>query len=688
MHIRELLKIKDHSERDRALRHGFSPIREKIDMEGFEYETLVVLLNMTLKRDLVHNLFDVRLARQLLFDKNHLAHCVNAVRWLHTHNLKYPDSRVRGQRLIICSPAVIPGIVSSADLPQEMGWANNGADINFARLFCSFFRHNGSITCLAKLLTEGCSGIVKALERLGTSTDDICLLRVAIANNISESVIPSDVSIYSRQLRGFLQGKDVAITPVVSHALMARLQQLIYQQRKPHIIIRHDHPASMGNLVASTGGNIAVMYYPPLVSVHKERSFIHSRVGLLQEREHLFDNNVLREKELFNALQNLVSHNGGSQRQIRQQRLSALRYLRYQLVIWLKPVIECIDALEENREDILSLPESIEKKVLTQSVNRLDELSSELAGHFHLSLQHHPLFRRFAFHSELVVSVESQLKWILKNISRSDPDTPITQSCREFYLHLSGLNIYDASAMSNPYLCGIPSLTALAGFCHDYERRVSALMEQKVCFTEVAWYIGHYNLISGRQLPAAMIPERKNTISSLRRPGITDEKCCDMGIELVIKLQFPEECKLPESGLLYAASPSRFAGGVLHPPSFSGEKSWCQLYSDQDALYSVLSRLPGSGCWIYPVRTTITTLEEMFTELSSDYRLRPVSSGFILLEEMQYRAGSLASQHVYAESALGLARCHNPIEIRLAGKKNFYNQGFWPLDYEDRTIIT
>lgn len=70
-----------------------------------------------------------------------------------------------------------------------------------------------------------------------------------------------------------------------------------------------------------------------------------------------------------------------------------------------------------------------------------------------------------------------------------------------------------------------------------------------------------------------------------------------------------------------------------------------------------------------------------------DRRLRPVATGFVFLEEPVERKGSIETLHVYAESALGTALCINPVEMRLAGQKKFFNAGFWQLSDVSGAIL-
>lgn len=75
--------------------------------------------------------------------------CLNQVAWQHTHNLKFPDPRVHGQRIIANPPSMVPGYISSNGLAKELGWSHNSADYNAAKLFGACFLWEGvPLICL------------------------------------------------------------------------------------------------------------------------------------------------------------------------------------------------------------------------------------------------------------------------------------------------------------------------------------------------------------------------------------------------------------------------------------------------------------------------------------------------------------------------------------------------------------
>jgi len=534
MHLKELLGIVDHDERDRQLRRHFAPYSADMYVDGVERMALVVLLNLTLKRDRVENLCDESLARQLLGDEGHIANCLHAVRWLHTHNLKYPDARVSGQRLIMDAPSLFPGVITSAGLPMQMGWAHNSSDINLAKLLCTSFRYHGDTTNLALQLVARNMAWEQALIGLGLTQQQLDIWCQQLASHLESNILPTEVNPFSKQVRFPYRGHCCSVTPVVSHVLLAQLQNVIHEKRLHCTYIHHDHPASVGGLVGALGGKVAVLDYPPPVSPDKDRSFSQALSHRLADGKSLFDRTIFNDHVFIDALKNVISRPGLTRKQQRQLRLSALRYLRRQLTIWLGPIIEWRDEIENSgRGQLCELATGgLELELITHPQKMLSELMLQVAGRFHLELQNHPVGRRYAFHPELMAPIKSQILWLFRQLSddeKKDEPHPPT-SC--YYLHLSGLTVYDASALANPYLCGIPSLSALAGFCHDYERRLVSLLKQPVHFTGMAWYLSRYSRVTGKHLSEPSKPEKATTISTIRRPGLLDGKYCDLGMDL------------------------------------------------------------------------------------------------------------------------------------------------------------
>ena len=197
-----------------------------------------------------------------------------------------------------------------------------------------------------------------------------------------------------------------------------------------------------------------------------------------------------------------------------------------------------------------------------------------MAESCHLALQSHPATRRLAFHPRLLMPIKTQLRWLLNKLALDESVPSQTATC--CYLHLSGLRVYDAMALANPYLCGIPSLSALAGFCHDYERRLTAVLKRSVRLTGVAWYLRDCHLQPAKNLPEPSSPLSAHEVSAIRRPGLIDSKHCDLGMDLVLALHVDAEhpaFSADEQNLLQAAFPPALPAAVcIHRPSMRASR--------------------------------------------------------------------------------------------------------------------
>lgn len=691
MHINEIINIQDRNERDKVLRKAFASYGEIPITDNAEFITLVVLLNLTLKRSDVDDLCNVSRAQQLLKDTLHLQHCLKTIEWFHTHNLKYPDPRVSKQRLIAKSPMLIPGIITSAGLPQLFGWANNSSDINYSKLFNSAFVYQGKTQNLAHLLAEDDPSWLEALNQIGLSTLEVSYLCSSVKiSSVAHSNIPVEVDDYSKQLRFPLSQGYLAITPVVSHSLQVKLHQLAFHGAFHTTTVKHAHPASVSSLVGALGGNVSTLYYPPDIRKLQPQTFAQSKIKSQVKMKLIFDNSIIYDRYFIKALDHIIKPDGLTRKQKQHFRHSALKYLKRSLCIWLSPIFDLRDDIENkhikiNENDINGLS----ARLLNQPKNELHILSNELTSEFHKTLQSFHITKKYAYHARLLHPIEQNFIGILKQLAKMEKATTNTTSSI-YYLHLSNIHVYDALALANPYLCGIPSLSALAGFCHDYQRRVSQLLSKKLLFSEFAWFISDYSPVTGKQLPEPSSVEKLRERSNVKRPGIIDNRHCDLLMDLVVKIQMSDEdTSISDSdfSLFQSRLPSRFAGGCLHPPSLYESINWCQLYSDFDELYTKLVRLPRHGCWVYPYPAEITSLDELSDLMKAKPAIKPVSIGYMGLEDPNERNNSIEQNHMYAESCIGTAECVNPVDVRMNGVNKFIQNAFWQPIYEKRSIL-
>ena len=693
MQLREVLVTENIEERDRGLRYSFASLAPWLEAKDDEDQALVILLNLSHKRATVADLCDEQLAKRTLIDSAHVDRCVRTVRWMHSHNLKYPDTRVSGQRVLVLPPPLIKGVVTSAGLPQHLGWANNSADINYSKLFTATFLYEGRVTNLALLLSDKHQVWMTALSKLGGSKARSEKVATEISEQLYDSCIPQAVSPFSKQLRfpyQDVQGRTqyLAMTPVVSHSLLSHIQRAAIGRKIHFSHVQHAHSASVGDLSASRGGRLAILHYPPPVFSSDKANFHHSRVKQLAAGRSLFDQGALYNKATFHALTVITTYQRELPRQFRRQaRVKALRMLRKQLARWLAPVFEWRDEVEKvGDKNIESIGLCLEKTLLTIPQKNLPELATQLAGAVHDTLQASTYGQHYAYHPDLLLPLKSQLQWLLKKLA----DEEIAESSETentYFLHISKLRVYDALALSNSYVCGIPSLTALGGLSHHFERRLNQLFGCKISIKGTAWFIRHYNLNSGQLLPEPSKLVQLRTVSNVVRSGVVDTKTCDLVMDIVFKLEVGAGFKADDISPFIAAFPSRFAGGTLLPPALYERSEWCRLYNDPEEVFSRVMRLPRNGCWIYPYAADFHTLDKLLETVQQQVDLRPVNIGYVGLEDANERESSLERLHCYAEPAIGLVRCLNPINVRLSGSESFFKNAFWRMKLQNRAML-
>jgi len=691
MHINEILENKDFKARDLQLRKMLAPYTESLTVDGSEKMMLVILLNMTLKRDDVADLCDVTLAKKLLQDQSYLDHCIDEVQWFHTHNLKYPDIRVSHQRLL--APVLSPrrDVITSASEPLIFGWSHDSAQVNHAKLFCGMFEWQGKLTNLAQLLIakEGCW--ISCLVKLGMSKKRVTVMSDLLTSLLPLSDFPNEVSPFSTQVLVPKDNDYIAVTPVVSQSLQAKIQRLAFDKKLKSIAVNHIRASSVGDLASSLAGKVRAIRYLPPVWNGNQYSYSHSRSNLLKTGKSVFYDGAIKNKQFVNAMAVIAELKPAITLKLRrQQRVAALRYVRMQLASWLAPLMEWRDALVKSGDKLLDIDiDSIEYQLLTFGDSQLPSLIMPLNTHFHRQIQYNRHTAMFAFHPELLLPIRTQLKWLLNELSqdKKGENEPERHVC---YLHLSNLRVTDANALANPYLVGIPSLSALGGWSHNFERRLNRLLKDNVAVIGSAWFISHYKLLTNKELPEPSRLVYKKKISDIKRPGIIDNHLCDMTIDLVIKIAITPHSDTPlaqQLPLIQAAMPSRFAGGTLQAPLIAQEVNWAQIYNTPTELFKPLAILPRNGCWIYPTSEKATSLEQLTDVMALNPRLRPAALGYIALENPTERAGARESKHCYAEPVIGLVNCVTPIETRLAGVDKFMDNAFWQFYVENEAML-
>ena len=691
MHLKELLKITDATERDRLLRRAFSPYTTTVDITGCEGNALIILLNLTYRKNQVDDLLDKKLAKQALKSEDHINKCIKEIAWFHTHNLKYPDIRVSKQNLAVEPPTLHSYVLSSANYPKAYGWSHDSAKVNFAKLFVSYFKWQNQDSCLAQVLATNSDNWKSAFTSLGLSVKAFKSLCVTVKNSLPEEAIPDSVDHYSRQIRMPYHDGYLAVTPVISHVVQSKIQQAAIDKRARFSNVEFTRPAAVSMLAASLGGVVNVLNYPPYIR-SKYHGLSSSRQFKLNNGQTVFNVGALLKPEFIKASEGIIfSNNALALKQRRQQKVKSIKEVRNTLLEWFSPVFEWrLDVIENGHdlEQLESASDQLEYKILSLPDDELPSLTIPLFSLLNEMLGKVHMTQRYAFHPKLMSPLKAALHWLLINLT-DQKNEPIEVDEEHFrYLHLSGLRVFDAQALSNPYCSGIPSLTAVWGMLHSYQRKLNEALRTNVRFTSFSWFIKDYAAVAGKKLPELSLQGAQR--NKLKRPGIIDGKYCDLVFDLIVHIDgYDDDLQTVDSepDILKAHFPSTFAGGVMHQPQLSSNVNWCCLYSNENQLFEKLRRLPLSGCWVMPNDHKIEDLDELLLLLSNDSKLSPSMMGYMLLTEPMARVGALERLHCYAEPAIGVVKYETAISVRLKGIGNYFNSAFCMLDAQEKFML-
>lgn len=691
--LQSLLEITDVEGRNAALRRAFSTFTAYVDVTNDEVSALTVLLNLTYPKKLVDDLLDKRLAKKTLGSDKHIDACISEVKWLHTHNLKYPDIRVSKQRLIAQHPPKHPTVLSSANCGQSFGWSHDAAKVNLAKLFSCHFKWGGGIYCLATILLHAPKQWKTAFQSLGMPAAKFKNLCGRVIGFLPADDVPKIVDKYSAQVRMPYRDGYIALTPVASHALQAELQQAATNKLGRFTHFEFTRPAAVSELAASLGGRVRALHYPPPI-LQKITGLAQFRLSMVQMGKPVIDHKRLSQSQFLSALEGLLSLGSAlALKQRRKQKVACYKRIRATLTAWLAPLVEWRLDFKEcglSVNELESIHGTTEYQFLTSTDDSISELLTPLLSILHTALSHLAATQKYAFHQRLMPALKSCMNWLLVSLSKGSdsPETASEPEKNQRYLYLKGIRVFDAQALSNPYCVGLPSLTAVWGMMHNYQRRLNERLGSQLRLSSFAWFIHRYSAVPGKKLPGLGMQGAKE--DQFRRPGIVDGRYCDLEFDLVIHIDGYNEdlARLDkQQGLVMSSFPASFAGGVMHPPELKSAARWCELFHCEAALFSLLKRLPASGKWVTPVEHSLDTLDDLLQLLKQNASLCPVMSGFMLLGPPVGREGALGTLHCYAEPALGVVECSSAIDIRLQGMSHFFKKAFWMLDVKENSML-
>lgn len=687
--LQQLIEIDDDKLRFSELKKAFMPYTRPIEIDSNEKQALTILLNLSLGKPVAKDWLDISRAERYFADPENLAIAEQEIQWFHTHNLKFPDCHVAEQRILATPlPSETPTLTSQS-LEQAYGWAHNSAVYKHTIWLLNTFLWRGKTENILNLIRLGDDFWQALLAEFGFTPTAQFQLKTLIERQLLDTHFPEEVSRYSKQVRFPWRNGYLSVTPVVSHAMQ---QELAVLSRHHECSLRfksmhYPNSASIGNLCGSLGGHINVLNYPVDVVPYSYQTLAASR----GRTSRYFDDYQLTSKRTCDVLAHLAGFeqlkSRKAQKHVRQYQL---KIIRKQIARWLLPLIELRDNLVTEPLGINhEFDDQLAKQFLTINEEDFLELTTGLNQRLNLALQNNRFASRFAYHPKLMRVLKTELTWVLTQLSRPEPDLAMGSNDKEQYIYLSSMRVFDAAALSCPYLSGAISMTAIWGFIHRYQNEFEALMPDehgRISFNEFAFFIRHESVQTSAKLTEPSVLAKAREVSPVKRTTIIREDYADLVFDLVIRVDSNQRIS-DYHDQLKAALPTNFASGTLLQPEIDLNMPWLRTYTTKSELFQVVKGLPGYGTWLSPYSYQPQNLTELENTLAKDASLIPIVNGFHLLEKPIKRKNGLTNRHAYAENNIALAKRVNPIEVRFGGRNHFFEQEFWSLDVTEQTIL-
>ncbi|MDF2152877.1 type I-F CRISPR-associated protein Csy2 [Vibrio sp. CAU 1672] len=690
--LSDVLQIEDDVVKQTTLKKVFMPYSEDIDIDGCEIEALTVLLNLSFHRkdSKCNNWLDDERAKIYLTEQDNVTTSLAEIQWFHTHNLKYPDCRVCEQKIIGRPLPAEDDFISSAKLEVSLGWAHNAATYRYTIWLLNSFTWQSQSTNIVFLIQQKDPVWLGLLREFGLSEKSLERLRAEIELQLCTLTFPSYVNSYSKQLRFPWNGDYISVTPVASHAMQTELEHRYRDVESGLKFVTFSQPnsASIGNLCGSSGGYMHALNYPLDVPSSTNRPSRKTLVESRLETGRYLDNFQMTNERICKVLSRL---SGAEPLRTHKQRIKARndqsKILRKQVALWMLPLIELRDRIDsDERERAIEEHESLVQGFLTLPESELPTLASLFNQRLHLVFQENKFTRKFAYHPKLIQVVKAQVVWVLNKLSKPQKNQDRCEG--EQYIYLSSLRVQDSLAMSCPYLCGAPSLTAIWGFVHHYQRELNRITNRDGLyeFSGFSIYIRSQSITAGAKLTEPSSLATARTISKAKRPTIRSDRLADLEMDLVIRVKSNGRLSDHCSELI-CALPLSLAGGSVYQPLLSSKIDWLRTFSSRSSLFYSLKGLPAYGRWLYPSEQQPESFDEMESMLAKDEGYLPVLNGFHFLEHPTPRSNALTALHTYAENTLTVAKQIIPIDMRFAGSNHFFGEAFWSLECSSTTIL-
>jgi CRISPR-associated protein Csy2 len=224
-----------------------------VDVTDQELLCLAILVNLTSKVEC--RLDNIQNAKTTLNSDLFWTKFRKVASQLHTHNLKWPDSRVSLKHQI----RVIP---QNGELP-EFGWAGNSSDYRIGRMLTSTFLWRGSKHSLVSIWLDDDVIWRKAAYKLGINKASWYSIKKELQELFSGSHFPEEIDQHTHELLfPYKDNHYLTVTPVASH-----VDQLLIQSISgvPIQTLSFPHPSALGVLCGCMGGHMRFIKQSPLL---------------------------------------------------------------------------------------------------------------------------------------------------------------------------------------------------------------------------------------------------------------------------------------------------------------------------------------------------------------------------------------------------------------------------------------
>ncbi|MDP5133190.1 MAG: hypothetical protein NWQ54_20105 [Paraglaciecola sp.] len=505
MHLRELLKTEDLTEKNKLLKRAFDALQKPISIDLEEVCAIHILANLSVPLTKLRDATDAKHAKRLLHDLKWLQRSAVTTEYKHSHNLKYPNYINRGVIRLNPIGNMPSGYISSTiSTDTRLGWSHNSADINYQIFFGASFEWQNRITTIHELIREENSLFRELLLSAGMFNKDYNYLYKKFKQwTFRQSVTELGAEI--RQIRVPYKHSYAAITPVAAHTLQRDIHLALSKEQKKRTIIRFSRPSSVGNLVSNAAGRLFNIHTYPI-----NLNGLHTvKISSLNTRA-LFD------LELLISTRNTLNTSNNKKTISAELRQRVHNFITR----W---------------QQQYAKGESTQKSVAL----------------FNLYLSKNKSWSRLAYMPEV-----TKLLHHLFNASAASEDI-LSENSNGSYLLLPALSVSHANAISSAYSVGLPSLIGIWGFLHAFERNV-----QEYC--DPSFKMGGFSIClhTFSLHERGLIREQEFKSGKVTSPAILPTRQCDLELSLVLKIRSSQQLL---SHQIVACLPNSFCQGAINP---------------------------------------------------------------------------------------------------------------------------